>query len=359
MPFESDHAAPSAAAENRPCPPNDASHAGLDDLRARLGRTLVPHLAGSTYALLDFPDHYNPGDSAIWLGEARVLKELTQRAPAYVASIHDCKVDRLKRLPQQAPIFMHGGGNLGDLWPAHQAFRERILATARDRRIVVLAQSVQFSDAAAIERARAAIGAHPDVTLLLRDAGSFEFAQRHFDCASALCPDFALALDLARPAREPRCDILWLLRTDKEAAGAATQPMRAGWRRSDWPASPLLATPRLRQLGWAPTQAAQWAANALAQARLSRGLRVFDGVDAVITDRLHGHVLATLLGIPNVAIPDAHDKIRGLYETWTHRLPGCAFAENSTEALEKLATLRSAAAAGPAAVRHQRAPDAA
>ncbi len=33
------------------------------------------------------------------------------------------------------PIFLQGGGNLGDLWPNHQAFRERVAAAfmaARD-----------------------------------------------------------------------------------------------------------------------------------------------------------------------------------------------------------------------------------
>jgi pyruvyl transferase EpsO len=315
----------------------------LQDLRSRLGQTLAPYVPGPTYALLDFPDHYNPGDSAIWRGEVRVLKELTQRHAAYVASIHDCNVKKLKRLPQEAPIFMHGGGNLGDLWPAHQSFRERICAIASDRRIVVLAQSIQFSTKSALERARVALGAHRDVTLLLRDKHSHAFAQETFDCESVLCPDFALALDLKRPAREPECDLLWLLRKDKESARAAAHPMRAGWRKTDWPASRLLAPPCLRRLGWAPAPAARWAADTLAKARLARGLRVFDGVDAVITDRLHGHVLATLLGIPNVVMPDAHGKIRGLYDTWTHRLPGCAFAESPDEALEKIAHLRSAA----------------
>lgn len=343
MSFDTDTAARSSSEDNPAASATDCPEAGLAALRWRLRQTLVPHLAGSTYALLDFPDYYNPGDAAIWLGQLRVLRELSQRSPAYVASFHDCRVDRLKRLPSEAPLFMQGGGNLGDLWPAHQAFREHVWSVARDRRIVVLTQSIQFGDKAALERARAAIGAHPDVTLLLRDAGSFEFARQHFDCVSVLCPDFALALDLARPARKPRCDILWLMRADKESSGAALPPARAGWQHSDWPASPFLMAPHLRRLCWAPAQAAQWAAGTLAQVRLTRGLRVFEGVDAVITDRLHGHVLATLLGIPNVVMPDAHGKVRGLYETWTHQLPGCAFAENPAEAVDKLAQLRSAA----------------
>lgn len=316
-----------------------ASPVSIEGLRMLIEATLRPHVDGPAYALLDFPDYFNPGDCAIWLGEGHVLRTLTGRAPAWVASLYSFDARKLRALPQAAPIFLQGGGNFGDLWPAHQAFREQVLAQATDRRIVVLTQSIQFRTAAGLERARRALGNHPRVTVLARDAKSLEFARSHFDCASELCPDFALALDLRRPAGGPSCDLFWLLRADQESAGALLQSLRHGWLRADWPQLPFLGRAWLHRIAGLPAGAQSRAANLLARMRLVRGLRLFSGARAVVTDRLHGHVLCTLLGIPNVLLPDAFGKNRGLYETWTRHLPGCAFAETPAQALAELERL--------------------
>jgi pyruvyl transferase EpsO len=50
-------------------------------------------------------------------------------------------------------------------------------------------------------------------------------------------------------------------------------------------------------------------------------VRLLAGADAVVTDCLHGHVLATLLGRPQVLLPERSGKLRALHETWTRDLP--------------------------------------
>ena len=330
-----DETMPGPPTSDAPADPTPST-AGIEDIRTLIQETLRPHLDGPIYALLDFPDHSNAGDCAIWLGEAQVLRTLTRRPPTWVASFHSFDSRRLRMLPQAAPIFLHGGGNVGDLWPVHQLFREQVLTEASDRRIVILTQSIQFRTASALERARRAFGNHPHVTLLVCDADSLEFARSHFDCASKLCPDFALALDLRKPANAPSCDLFWLLRADKESAGAALQSMRPGWLRADWPQLPLLGRAWLHRISILPARVLPAIADSLAHVRMMRGLRLFCGARAVVTDRLHGHVLSTLLGIPNVLLPDAFGKNRGLYETWTHHLPGCAFADTPAQALAEL-----------------------
>lgn len=323
--------AKSAKADNRA-----VYSSGIEGLRNQIEAVARPHVDGPVYAMLDFPDHCNPGDCAIWLGERRMLNHLAGRAPAWVASLHSYDARGLRALPRSAPIFLHGGGNIGDLWPTHQAFRERVLADAADRRVVILTQSIQFRSADALERARRAFNGHPRLTLLVRDASSFEFARSHFECASELCPDFALALDLHRPAGGPRSDVFWLLRGDHESAGIAHPLAHAGRRRADWPDPYLLGRAWLHRVGRVPPGAQVRIADSLSHWRLMNGIRLFAGAGAVITDRLHGHVLCTLMGIPNVLLPEAHGKNRGLYETWTRSLPGCAFAETPAQALAEL-----------------------
>lgn len=307
------------------------------ELRQRLEATLRPLLPGSEYALLDFPDYANPGDSAIWLGERRVLQTLTGRRPLWVASRRSYDPARLRMLPRSAPLLLQGGGNLGDLWPVHQVFRERVLADAPDRPVVVLAQSVCFRGARALESARRAFGAHRDLTLLLRDHVSLQFAQTHFQCRSQLCPDFAFALNLPAAAGRDRPG-LWLARADREATGQTPQP-QPDWIQSDWHRSAALNHHWLKRLRRWPATAQALAADRLAQARLAAGLRLLRGRPAVVTDRLHGHVLALLLGIPNVLLPDAFGKTRALHETWTRHLPGSAFADSPAQVRAHLEAL--------------------
>lgn len=312
----------------------------LAALRELMETTLQPLADGPIYALLDYPDYFNPGDCAIWLGECRVLKKLTGRTPSLVASLRSFDPRQLRRLPEAAPIFLQGGGNFGDLWPAHQNFREQLLAQADNRRIVLLTQSIQFRTMVGLEKAKRAFANHKNVTLLVRDASSLEFARHHFECASQLCPDFALALDLTRPSSGMCCDVLWLLRQDKESSGVSIASMRPDWARADWPHPRLLRRAWLHRASFVPGRPYALIAGMLAGARMMAGLRLVSRAHAVVTDRLHGHVLSTLLGIPNVLLPDAFGKNRGLYESWTHSLPGCAFAETPDQALSELERLR-------------------
>lgn len=308
----------------------------LAGLRARIEAAVRPHMAGPGYALLDFPDYFNPGDCAIWLGERRVLGRVAGSAPSLIASIHSYNGYTLKALPGSVPVFLQGGGNFGDLWPHHQLFRERLFADAADRRVIVLTQSIMFRSARALERARRAVGSHPRLTLLVRDVDSLGFARSQFDCASELCPDFALALDLRRAQGWDRNSIFFLLRGDQESSGIANHLDRRHWRCSDWPKPYFLSRSWIHRLGVLPQHAQVNIADSLSRWRLMKGISIFAGAGAVITDRLHGHVLCTLMGIPNVLLPDAHGKNRGLYETWTRHLPACGFAETPTQALAKL-----------------------
>jgi hypothetical protein len=202
----------------------EAAGAGLV---TRLGETIASRLRGfvapgQDFALLDFPDHSNVGDSAIWLGELAAFRALGGGAPGYVATKDAFDAEALRRAVPDGPIFLHGGGNFGDLWPEHQLFRERILAQFPDRAIVQLPQTVHFAAQVARDRAAAAIAAHPRFVLMVRDAASQALAESRFDCAVHPVPDMAFALGAQSGAAAPTVRLLLLLRTDKErAAGPA------------------------------------------------------------------------------------------------------------------------------------------
>ena len=52
----------------------------------------------------------------------------------------------------------------------------------------------------------------------------------------------------------------------------------------------------------------------------------------VITERLHGHILCLLGGIPNVLIDNSYGKNAAFYSAWTHDWPGTGFVNTPAAA---------------------------
>jgi pyruvyl transferase EpsO len=46
----------------------------------------------------------------------------------------------------------------------------------------------------------------------------------------------------------------------------------------------------------------------------------------VITTRLHGHILSTLLGIPHIFPPGPYRKMESFFHTWTNDVEFCRFS---------------------------------
>jgi exopolysaccharide biosynthesis predicted pyruvyltransferase EpsI len=301
---------------------NPATH-----MRAELLRRIGPELTGDSFALLDYPAHANAGDSAIWLGELALLQALKGVAPTYVSAWNNCSFDALDRFDGQ--ILLQGGGNFGDLWPRYHGFRLDVLRRYRSRRIVHLPQTIHFEDPAKLEETRRAIGEHGNVMLFVRDVRSLDIA-RLFDCDVALAPDSAFMLDL-KPSGEPLHEFLYLHRTDKEQAPAEPGgPLPAGWHEADW------SRQRLR---WGAYRARALALQvlkgdphrdryrealyrAVAAERVRRAVDLLSSGRLVVTDRLHGHILCTVLGIPHDILDNSYGKLSGFVSTWGTASPG-------------------------------------
>lgn len=218
-------------------------------------------------------------------------------------------------------VFLHGGGNFGDIWNHHQAFREEVIGRLRDRRIVQLPQSIHYSDPARIARTARAIAAHPDFTLLVRDYASLDFAQRHFDCKVELCPDSAFAMG-ARHGEAPSIDVLAMLRTDKEQArrdGLPGQVTVEDWLIDDTgPVRRAKVGAAIR--AWTSIsfgEARASAYEAAARHRVERGFRQLARGRAIVTDRLHVHILSLLLGRPHAVLDNHYGKIARFLEAFT------------------------------------------
>jgi pyruvyl transferase EpsO len=311
-------------------------------LEAAIGRLARP---GERYALLDFPDYANVGDSAIWLGARAALRRLTGRAPVHVSGNWRGGLLGLERRLGSATIYITGGGNFGDLWTGAQRFREKLLERFPNNRIVQLPQSIHFQSEAAARRCAAAIRRHGDFHLLVRDSQSESFARQHFGCPVTLAPDCAFGLGPLQPSTDPHLDLYCLLRMDKERLPAdrlaihALRPVIEDWLSET--AGPIeelrrsILANRILSGGSARIQLF----DRLAETRLKRGVRMLSSGRQVITDRLHGHILCLLLGIPHVALDNSYGKIAAYCRTWGEGGETGRFAADAEAAVAALAEL--------------------
>lgn len=317
----------------------------VGELAQRFARALDAALPAGKLALVDFPDHSNVGDSAIWLGEMAYLRK-RGRLPAYYSAIADFDDTACRAAIGDGPILIHGGGNMGTLWPKHEAFRLHLLRTHRGHPIVQMPQSIHYADPAAAEEMAEAIRAHGQFTLLVRDARSLAFAEQHFDCDIRLCPDAALML--GRQPRDPATvPVFALLRTDHErATGDATLP--AGVVADDWLEEDAAQKRRLRvSLGLGrllnrdPMAQRVARQQRLAEWRFQRGLAMLSAGELVVTDRLHAHILSLLLDIPHVLLDNSYGKVAGFADQWTSDYAGLMRATHRAEAFDTALACRA------------------
>ena len=158
----------SPAAFGATLPGGSAEMLRLKQRLTELRRLLPP---GRPVVYLDYPVHLNVGDQLINLGTECFLDDNGVRVVGRY-SLFNCPADLHRRIPADAIILLHGGGNLGDLYPDHEAFRERIVESCPDHRIIVLPQTLHFAAEAGFAAAAAIYRRHPALTLCVRDHAS-------------------------------------------------------------------------------------------------------------------------------------------------------------------------------------------
>lgn len=283
-------------------------------------------------ALLDFPDYGNVGDSAIWAGQVIALNKLGVEI-AYVANSRSLNANVLRERMPKGVILINGGGNFGTLWPECQEHREGVLAQFGDYPVVQLPQSIHYADEASVHQTRDLIAAHPDCTIMVRDEPSRRLSEEKLGARTLLCSDSAFFLHDRLHRDAPVVDILALARTDKERVTSDLQTLLAAtghtFEIADWLDDPMTISRRLANRIWPRAQgrltrvpgffrALRTVWDAVARARIRRGCRLLSRGRVVLTDRLHAHILCTMLGIPHIVLDNHYGKVHNFIASWTN-----------------------------------------
>jgi pyruvyl transferase EpsO len=268
-----------------------------------------------------------------------------------VAHADSFRLDTLeRRLEPGSTVYLHGGGNFGDMWPDFHTKRLAIIEALHRYRVVVLPQTMWFRSGRVDDRTRQIVDGHPDITLWFRDRESFELGRASVDAAVGLAPDMALALGPQLRKDPARVPVLWLGRTDRERRGDQPAPDAPDVEVTDWPGTQgpgahtpvaggaLFAAVRATRLLPAPLHplaaATGHGLSSLCDVRRARGLSILSRGRVVVTDRLHGHILSCLLGLPHVLVESGYGKVSRFHDSWTASLPGIEVAPDHPTALD-------------------------
>ncbi len=319
----------------------------LNNLRENIDEQLRPHvMPGEKVALMHFPSHRNPGDAAIALGAIAVLRRLGAQV-AYVCTRDSYRADSARQAIREGTVFLNGGGSLGDRWPWEQSFREEVIADFSENPIVQLPQSVNFTSDAALEAARRGLD-HRRLTILYRDRASYEQGSSVFAAPATLCPDLAFAHPTLPIASSPQQQALCLGRLDSDSTGQIQRLRGSQFVHGDWPFSAASLSnwlltrvvKRIHQRSVGPGMQAALDRSltrmlpAIGRAMVSAAVRHLGKHAVLVTDRLHAHVFATILGIPQVLVDTRDGKLSDFYETWTASGAATHLASNAAEAAE-------------------------
>lgn len=312
--------------------------------------------------LVDEPRGFaNLGSQMLWLAAGRLLTDLG-------IQLEVATLKQFKPAPTDDRPIIVRGGFLSDYFESGGISRQFLLERlARERRgnpLVFLPQSLFFRQAENLKQCAAIFNAHPDLTLMVREKESFDLARKYFQKTKlSLTPDtvFYLAGEttLSCPPKKTNLS-LYLKRSDLVPATSPEKipqtDITSDWVNYSW----------ARRRGFLPPGAARLYREIIQRALMTpreffsrqewerkfpKPFRTAAGLthsaiyqllkyDLVVTDRLHGHLLSTLLGIPNVLLPDPRGRASSFFHTWTKSFSHCRFAENKAELAAALAELK-------------------
>lgn len=299
-------------------------------LRKDIDDKLIP-LIKSDYVLYSLPYYTNIGDTLIWEGTRDFLKSIDHKCVG-VCGWND--------YPAQPPkpgttIIILGGGFFGDVWRAGWQNVLNGLRGCEEYSVIILPQSIFYEDKELERKDAEYLSKFKNLTICVRDVDSLRRARQTFSNRSILVPDMAFHIDIQwlRKQMLPLdvASVLYHKRTDKEQINilpifGANEIVSTG----DWPVMEHTD-------GWLSNFNARESKLRLANENISAidqmyeqefrpklircGVEFFSSHSRVVTTRLHGMVLAFMLGIPVEFIDNSYGKVSALYHTWLSDLP--------------------------------------
>lgn len=316
---------------------------GLIDLKNKINEISEHVIDKENCVLIDYPFYFNVGDLLIFKGTLAFFEHAgIELKAAY--SLKSYSTKKLKKhVNDQTTIFLQGGGNFGDLYPAHQQLREKIIQNFPNNRIILLPQSVCFESKTSQDNSTQIFKQHSNVVLFARDKVSYEVL-KSFSSKTYLMPDMAHYLYgiINQNKTNADKDILYFFRQDKEQNPQQEDYLKHNPVQSiDW--EDLISNQdqalqrKLRKhlkLGLIFPEKyidhyvyGEWLK--VCDRIIKHTCQIFLSHKQVVTSRLHAHILSSILEIPSTILDNSYKKNSLYYASWTTQLGIHQLADNT------------------------------
>lgn len=298
----------------------------LNYLKSKIINSILP-LVTNNYVLWDLPYHNNIGDLLIWEGEISFLKAIPYYNCVNYSSIETCEYPKLS---EETIILLHGGGNFGDIWEKHQDFRLKVIKMYPKNRIIILPQTVYYSDNCKLMHDISVMKQHNDLHVCTRDHQSYTLLKEHIN-NTMLLPDMAFCIDcgiLQKYMLNCQDKALFVKRKDLELNTNTNYHIETEYPFDikDWPSfekeGPLNITRRiLHKLTinypiYPLLQFYNSFMNYYKYKMIKKGIQFVSSYKEVYTTRLHVAILRVLLEQPFFLYDNNYGKNSSFYETW-------------------------------------------
>ena len=272
------------------------------------------------------PVHGNMGDQAIAIATKKYIEDQFSDYTLIEVYRKDtykyCKA--IKRiLNENDMIFLHGGGNMGNIWIKEEQERRFIIKTFSNNKIISMPQTMSFSNdddgIKELEITKKIYSEHRYLTILAREEKSYELMKKNF-CSNVrvwLNPDMVLYLsDLIIHKDNKRTYIMTCFRKDKEDVFAEEKEVLNDKLKKNF--SDVFAYDTvINKEVYIETR----------ESELEIMLNNFLNSKVVITDRLHGMIFCVLTKTPCIVTKSLDHKINETYK-WIKDLNYIKFVNN-------------------------------
>ena len=304
---------------------------------------LKKQIKRSDIVLLNTITHGNLGDQAIVLSEIQMMNEIFPNAR--ICELKGDQVIRhLKRLvkvlPQNKPIFIQGGGNIGSIWEHEEIKARKMVQAFSNHRLIFLPQTVTFdmqSEAGRqfFEESKKIYTAHKNLTIFVREQKSLDFMGKNMpDVDCRLVPDIVLSYR-ANVEKKERNGVLLCLRSDIEKSLVETDLQR------------ILASVNQKYskdaMVFTDTVVEHDVSASERQEAVRNKLQQFGEAELIITDRLHGMIFAFLAKTPCIAMGNINGKVGAVYQ-WFSDCPYVKYIDSADDLPDALKALENISA---------------
>lgn len=285
-------------------------------------------------------EHVNLGDHAIAIAERKFIEDHFSKENIIEISYYHYLYEKRrikKRVDDNTLFFISGGGYLGNVWKEDDRVVRDIIKTFSDNKIVILPQTIYYSDNSEGKRYLKATKGdyerHENLLFVLREKKSFDFVKKEFFLSGnsrvLLAPDMALYLynNLSYIYNNSR-EIGICFRTDREKVldNSIKGYVQAEIKKNEFRVKEISTI-----LNYEVTIDRR-------EIELKKKFEEILSLRMIVTDCLHAMIFAALLGIPCIVFNNKTGKVFGVYE-WIKEIEYIKVVNNCSEFLKAFENL--------------------